>query len=117
MEWLLLALCLLPTTARAEWTTTDTVMEATYAAVHVMDWRQTRVIAKSEGHWRETNGILGDHPSRDKVDTWFAGTLAGHAIISYLLPDKWRTTWQAITIGMEATTVVRNYQLGIKVAF
>ena len=117
MKLLLLSLCLMPTIAHAEWSTTDTVMEATYAVVHIMDWRQTRAIVGSEGRWRETNNILGDHPSRDRVDTWFAGTLAGHALVSYLLPDKCRTAWQTLTIGMEATTVVRNYQLGIKVAF
>ena len=110
-----IALCLIPSLANAEWSTLDTAMEATYTAVHVMDWRQTRTIAKRQGQWRETNGILGDHPSR--VDAWFAGTLAGHALISYLLPDKWRTAWQALTIGIEATTVARNYQLGVKVAF
>jgi len=117
MKVLLLMFCLLPTIAYAEWSTTDTVMEATYATVHIMDWQQTRLIAKRQGQWKETNGILGGHPSRDRVDAWFAGTLAGHALISYLLPDKWRTAWQALTIGIEATTVVRNYQLGVKVAF
>jgi hypothetical protein len=101
------------------WTITDTAYQSIYSTLHVIDWGQTLYISKhkSSTSYYETNPIIGSHPSHDAVNLYFAGTLAGHAIVSYLLPKGYRRVWQCITIVIEAKTTVHNYNMGIKMEF
>ena len=131
MRYLLIVLLLLvaPTTASAdEWTKTDTALQTTYAVVHLADWLQTISINKQDGgsygkigeysiQYVETNPLLGKHPSNDRVNAYFATTLLLHTAISYVLPDPYRNIWQTVWIGVEAAQVVRNYNVGIRVAW
>ena len=114
MKWLIL-LCLLSTPAYA-WTEADTRRQLVYTTLHVIDWGQTRYIATHDKFY-ETNPILGKYPSTQDVDGYFAATLAGHTLVSYLLPPKYRKWWQIIWIGAEFKTVAGNYSAGISVHF
>ena len=101
------------------WRTEDTQREVAYAIVHLMDWGQTRNIAKHPERWYEKNPKLGRHPSVAQVDRHFLfgfplGAIS-HPIISYLLPAKYRPVWQYITIGYEWSYVERNFSLGITI--
>lgn len=95
------------------WDSTDTACELAYATAHVMDWRQTLDIKRHPGMY-ETNPILGRHPHDDKINAYFAGTLLAHAVVSYLLPGKYRHIWQGLSIGAEGYQVYANYQLGLR---
>lgn len=115
-----------PAHAESDWTTTDTALQVTYSVLHVMDWLQTRQIAANPDRWHETNPILGEHPSKGKVDAYFATTLIAHTAISYLLPKEVdalgykvpaRNIWQMVWIGVEAGYVAHNYSLGIQAKF
>ena len=115
-----------PVHAESDWTITDTGLQLAYTTVHVMDWLQTRQIAANPDKWHETNPVLGEHPSKGKVDAYFATTLVAHTAISYLLPKEVdvmgykvpaRNIWQMVWIGVEVGYVAHNYSLGIQAKF
>lgn len=104
------------------WTKADTQRQLVYTALHVIDWGQTRYIATHEHIYEtklvyETNPILGKRPSIQEVDIYFASTLVGHAVVSYLLPPKYRAGWQMLWIGVELNQVSANYNIGVNVHF
>lgn len=99
----------------AEWTKADVLLEATYLSLHVIDWRQTRYIAKNPDKYHETNFLLGDHPSSQCVDAYFLLTGLGHLGIAHFLSGKHRSIWQAIWIGIEFGYVKNNVSLGIRI--
>jgi hypothetical protein len=100
-----------------DWSTIDKQREVTYIAFHIMDWAQTRTIARNPNKWHETNSILGKHPSVDKVDAYFAVMALAHIAISNALPTEYRSTWQYISIGVEAGYVVHNLSLNVDIKF
>jgi len=90
---LALTLFVLSLSANAdEWSTADKQREFVYMALHLMDWAQTRNIARNSDKWREINPILGEHPSEDKVDAYFAVMALAHIAISDALRSKYRDT-------------------------
>lgn len=109
---IILLLLFLPTSGGA-WEKTDSYKEAAYLTVHVMDWLQTRYIAKSDDFY-ELNPILGKYPSMGKVNTYFLITGIGHVLVSYILPQKIRNFWQAITFILESGVVGRNLAIGVR---
>ena len=75
--FLAVALVFASLSARADdfdaWDKALAVSTATSIAV---DWRQTQVIAKNPGRWREMNPALGEHPTMMAVNRHFlAGAL------------------------------------------
>jgi hypothetical protein len=123
----LFCLFLLAGQSRAdEWTGKDTAWEATYLLLHVADWGQTLYIARHPDQYYEVNPILGKHPSRGRVNTYFALTGLVHVAGAVLLPTKFelfnvkfnpRRAWQFSGIYVEAFVVQHNYRVGIKFYF
>lgn len=105
-----------PAYAADKWTEADTQRQVIYSALHIIDWGQTRYIATHD-EFEERNIALGKHPSTQEVDNYFAATLVGHTLVSYLLPSDWRKVWQYVFIGARFKTVADNYSIGIKVHF
>lgn len=107
--------------ARAEvfedWGVRDTQRQAIYSTLHVLDWMQTRYIAKHPEEFHETNRNLGRHPSTREVDRHFIalGTLQLAAVA--LLPTTYRAWFQTATIYVEASAVQGNMELGIGFSF
>ncbi len=111
------------------WTKTDTAFQAAVVATQIADWSQTRYAARSwnwkaEGrgngthaYYKENNPLLGEHPSGDKVDSYFAVSIVGNALVSAILPNPYRRIWQTISIVYEANVVRRNYQVGVRMRF
>jgi hypothetical protein len=97
-----------------EWTATDTALEAGFAVALAGDWLQSRSVA---GIAFETNPILGRRPSRATIDTYFAGVLALHLVVSAALPRPYRTVWQSVWFTVESAVVYRNAQAGIVIRF
>ena len=117
---LIILLLLMPFQAQAfdEWTKKDTAYQITYSIFHVLDWRQTQNIAKSEEHCiYESNPIIGQCASSSDVNAYFIATLALHTSIAYMLPSQYRRLWQITWIGLEAGTVALNYSAGIRLDF
>jgi hypothetical protein len=99
-----------------DWTTADTARQATFTGLAVIDWAQTRYIAKHPEFY-ETNAVLGPHPSTGRVDLYFPVAIVGHAAISYILPPSWRQGWQYVWIGVETQKTTHNHSIGIKMSF
>ncbi len=102
-----------PAAARDPWTKTDTAFQLTWTAMKILDWSQTRRIAKEPGRFYEGNPILGDRPSVRKVDAYHAATLAGNWAIAYALPKPYRRYWQVLSIGITGYCVTINFRIGL----
>lgn len=106
----------LPAIAQDPWSKGDCAWEAANAAVAVADWGQTLSIQSKAGCW-EQNPMIGRHPTRGHVNRYFAASIALHAGIVWMLPRKWRPTFQAFTLGWEVGIVAHNAHLGLRVTF
>lgn len=111
------ALCLPLIIGCAGWTTADTYRETAYMAMHVADWGQTLDIADHPEKWHEHNPILGNNPSRGRVNAYFITTAVLHPVVSAALPEPYRKWWQYGTIGLEAVCVGNNARIGIGFGF
>ena len=98
------------------WTVEQKVLEATFAGLIYLDWRQTISIAGRPGHV-EINPALGKHPSEATATRYMLAAALLHAGISAALPSHWRTRWQYVTVGVEYQTVWYNWQLGLTAGF
>ena len=78
----------LPAHAADEWTREDTERQLLYTAIHMIDWGQTRHVARHPEKFKESNLILGDHPSVSEVDMYAAASLTASWIIAYKLNKK-----------------------------
>lgn len=110
---ILMALALLGGCSQHKWTKKDIAMEATWQAVHAIDYAQTRYIAAHPDEYYEMNPLLGEHPSEQEVIAWFAAGAVVHALVTDYLPPKYRPAWQVITFGISAGCVGNNFNMGI----
>jgi len=97
-------------------TKTDIALEAVYLALHVVDWGQTLYISDNP-EYHDHCPALGKHPSRAKVNLWFASTAILHPVVTYMLPKEYRPYWQGGTIAMEVACTLNNRKCGIRVSF
>ena len=111
-------LFLIPTItfAQDDWTKKDTVYQATFLALEMVDWLQTKEIARNTRYY-ETNIILGKYPKQNTVDLYFFSTTITHSVIAYYLPKEYRRIWQCVFIGIQVGCIVHNYNAGIKINF
>ena len=112
---IILLLIFFPTSSYAgDWSPSDTKREVAYLTLHIIDWAQTRDIARNPREGRkESNPILGPAPSVGEVNSYFMATGLGHLAISYLLPSNPRFMWQGFTITIEAFVIGHNYSAGV----
>ena len=105
------------------WTPQEIAKEAAWGAIHTIDWRQTRTIAKNPALYTENNPALGSHPSTSKVDFYMIGTGILHPVVTHLLPRKhylfgwkWnpRAVFQNVTLIGSGACVLNNFAIGIK---
>lgn len=125
MKYLLGLVLIIPACCNADgffkhdpWTKEDTMREAAYLVLHVVDWGQTRNIVnrREEGYW-EINPILGKQPSIKRVDSYMAFSAIAHVGIAYVLPQKWRARFQYTTAGIKTGLVIYNNSAGLRVDF
>lgn len=112
--------------ANDPWTQGDITRETIWQTLNLLDWAQTRTIATETmsvpgfgtfPRYSEGNPFLGNHPTRKDVDRYMAASALFHLGVSHILPTRWRTGWQNVTIGWEASFVYRNYRAGISLTF
>jgi hypothetical protein len=99
------------------WTQEDTKYQTAFIATALVDWGQTLYIASNPDEYKESNVLLGDHPSRDKVNMYFPCAIVLHTAVAVALPKDYRRVWQLIWIGIETGMIVHNTSIGIKVDF
>ena len=107
------AVCL----AAEPWDRTDIALGLTSTAALVVDWGQTRYIAKHPKQCSETNPYLGEHPSIGRVDAYFTGVIVGNLLLgNWLTPDKRKLLFGAVIVT-ELLVIGKNRAVGIKVEF
>ena len=119
------ALLLLSTSAVADdWRPADTYRETAFQVLNVIDWGQTRYIARHPDQFYEKNlanggsaEFIGVHPTTGRVDVYMAQSAVLHFAVAYLLPHDWRDAFQYITIAGKLNATVNNASIGIKVGF
>lgn len=104
-----------------EWSEADKTREAVYLALHVIDWAQTRNIARSPDKYAE-NGVfartmIGAHPSVANVNMYMAGSAILQYAAARALPSEYRKAFQYVTIIDSGSSVIGNFRVGIKVTF
>lgn len=99
------------------WSKADTAREIIWEGLHVVDWGQTRYIAKHPDKFYEINPLIGKHPSTSKVDIYMAGTTLLHPVVSGYLKPEYRKWFQYITIGISGGCVINNASIGVKVGW
>jgi len=99
------------------WTKEEKWVAGAAVGLTIIDWGQTRHIAKNPDKYFERNGVLGDHPSKKDVDTYFAAYIALQLLIGHNLSHKWRTPFLGGVALVEAGYVVHNHIMGIRVDF
>ena len=101
--------------AQDQWTESDSYRETAYVVVTAVDWNQTLQI-NSHG-LRESNVILGSHPSDSRINTLIPASMFAHYYIATLLPTEYRKAWQYTWIGIETGYIFNNFSLGLKIKF
>ena len=86
-------------------------------ALTIVDWAQTRYIAKHPGRYYETNPLLGRHPSVSRVDNYFAACWVADQIIVWVLPLIWSRLYLTSRFMVGYNAVTNNAEIGIKVDF
>jgi len=85
--------------------------EVAYVLITGIDWMQTREF-RAHG-FKESNPILGEEPSQERVDTLIFLGIVSHVLITWMLPDnEWREAFQEIPLFFEVSAVMHNYSRG-----
>lgn len=91
----------------------DAALEMGFVVATMLDAEQTDTITRD---CREANPIIGECGERMNPGLYFPIVLAAHFVATALLPNgPWRTTFQALTLGIEAKTVHGNWIDGFRI--
>jgi len=101
----------------ARLTGTDYVLLTTSTLFLASDWLLSVDAARRGGPNRETNVILGPHPSVGQHNTYAAIALVANIAVSRIpRPSLRRTVWVGV-IAVEATTTLHMFSVGYHLNF
>ena len=98
------------------WTKREKYAESAWIGLNLIDWYQTSIGVGEKGG-EERNPILGKHPSKSKINNYFALWTIIHPITTYLLPKKantcrifWqpRKLWLAASLSISGGAIITN---------
>ena len=95
------------------WTPANTVCQGIYMTEHLVDWAQTKKIARSQNYY-EMNPLMGKHPSQSTVDLYMGLSMFATLAISAMLTPKYRSTFQGFLLTIKTGLIIHNYQIGIR---
>jgi len=84
--------------------------------LRTMDWGTTLDMVDRPEYY-ETNPILGKHPSKGNVNTYFACSMLLNYLLADFLPSDARTFWLGLNIFVSAIMVENNYSIGLRMNF
>jgi len=128
----LAALVLLPLTAQADnWDRTDAALGAAALTATVIDWSQTRYVAKNPcphagggsactDPYREAGlarHFIGEYPTVGKVDRYFAGVVVVGGLVAHALPSDYRKVFLGLITVMEINVTTQNRRIGLRMEF
>jgi hypothetical protein len=88
-----------------KWSALDLSLEAGFAITQTIDDVQTHSITKQ---CAETDPIIGVCGKGVGVDVFFVSSVVLHVAVAAVLPPKWRTVWQGVTLGLQVDNVYDN---------
>lgn len=97
-----------------------TTAAALALSLYLLDWNQTLTISSmcaNPGALKESNLLLGRCPSKEAVNTYFAGVLITHLALNTFLPKELAQWYNFVSISVESMTITNNYALGIHIKF
>lgn len=112
---LALALLALPAHAR-DWTDEEIAWGTAAAVAHVIDWGQTRYIARHPDQWCELNPVLGEHPSLGGVNRYFLASGALMFAAAHYMP-QYRSTLLKVWFAVGVASGARNAMIGVRMDF
>lgn len=108
----LLLICSMQVSA-GEW---KPVHQATVTGLLVVDWAQTRDIARRPDII-EMNPILGENPSINKVNQYFLGSAVLFNTAMYFLPEDHAKKLAYVVGGVQILAIGNNVAIGVKLDF
>lgn len=131
MRWLMLFIALYAPIGQAEeWKAADYTLLAASLAVQVIDWGQTRSVARETTSaslngqtpvvsrtYYERNPFIGENPTTGDVDKYFAAQMLATASIAYVLPQSWRRLFLGGMLVFHTSLVYKNHEIGLRVDF
>lgn len=113
---LILALSTAPAHA-GSWDEQNTRLHMPLTVLMFIDLGQTLYIADHPDEYSESNGMMGDHPSRKKVREYFVLSYLMITGLTWALPAKWSHGLQKGVITMEVYSTVNNKYIGVGFSF
>lgn len=119
-------LCVVVPAKAESWNTEEAVLEVVWQGLHLLDWGTTLDIVSRPDEYHEINPILGDHPSRGKVNLYMGLGAVLHPLVTHVLPRdaevfglsfKPRRIWQGVTIMVSGACVANNFSIGLRLNF
>ena len=115
---LLSILLLFPFTANStELTQSQKIGELAFQTANFIDMMQTIEIVEHSDKWYETNPILGKHPRKNEVITYFMIRGSLHYQITKWLPEDLKMPWLTITFFPQIPIIEHNHNLGIRIGW
>ena len=99
------------------WTRDQILLQGVATTLNIIDWGQTLDIVDKPDQYCETNKYLGKHPSRRKVNKYFACSTGFQILVTHLMPSSWRKYWLGGNIMVSGYYVNHNYHIGLRVNF
>ncbi len=98
----------------------DIAAATLYEALNAADWVQTKQIARqpekySEDKFPGSAGIIGKHPSNEKLAAWHLAKAIGQPYIASKLEEPYKTLFQMLSIGIVGNAVRNNKSVGLDV--
>ena len=82
-------------------------------AATLVDWAQTRDIARRPDQFKEANPLIGDHPSVGRVNTFMASRLVVQHLAAVALPPGYRLPVMGTLTGVYTAIVMRNHRMQV----
>lgn len=93
----------------------DILGQVIFTTLLGVDYIQTVEFTQNT-NMKETNQILGENPSIEKLNAYNVFWVIFHSWVTYALPAEYRRDWQIVSIIIEYNSVKKNYNNGIRVA-
>lgn len=98
------------------WTKAEITKETAWLVLHTVDYSQTRYAMDRPDEFKELNPLLGDHPSKGRLNTFALLGAILHPVGTHYL-EEYRAVWQNITLGMKVVVIGNNFYVGAKIRF
>jgi len=92
-----------------DWSKEDIARQVAYLGLQLIDWNQSKDIARHPEKYYEGNPLLGKHPSQGRLNSYTIGTMIGHTALMHLLSPEWRKRAQTGSILFEGNVVLGNH--------